>query len=105
MYLDKKNKALAAWLQFAREPEIQMSVEEQYDNLLKMADVMEGQGLITGAEWRQLIRYAGAILDRADGKSEGGPFEIRHSEDVIDLRALDCEDPKTGAFFRSGGSE
>ncbi|MBV4477620.1 hypothetical protein [Pseudomonas botevensis] len=72
MIQDKKTQALTAWIQLAREPEIRMSVEEQYDELLKMADAMEEEGLITSGEWRQLIRDAGAIFDRAREGLEGG---------------------------------
>jgi hypothetical protein len=50
-----------------------MTPEEQYDELLKMADAMENEGLITGAEWRQLIRDAGAAFTHVREGLEGGP--------------------------------
>ncbi|WP_423204022.1 hypothetical protein PGC34_19935 [Pseudomonas kribbensis] len=63
MFAEKKKKALTEWLQLARNPEPQMSIEEQYDELLKMADEMEEAGLVSAREWRQLIRDAGTIFD------------------------------------------
>ncbi|MBK5512517.1 hypothetical protein [Pseudomonas sp. TH15] len=41
---------------------MRLDPEEQYDELLKAADEMEEQGLITSAEWRQLVRDAGSIF-------------------------------------------
>ncbi|RIJ06650.1 hypothetical protein DXT77_28685 [Pseudomonas sp. 91RF] len=63
MFAEKKKKALTEWLQLARNPEPQMSIEEQYDELLKMADEMEEARLVSAREWRQLIRDAGTIFD------------------------------------------
>ncbi|WP_085687234.1 MULTISPECIES: hypothetical protein [unclassified Pseudomonas] len=63
MKADEKKKALTAWLQLLRNPEPQMPIEDQYDELLKMADKMEQTDLITAKEWRQLIRDAGAVFE------------------------------------------
>ena len=41
---------------------MRLDPEEQYDELLKAADEMEEQGLITSAEWRQLVRDAGNVF-------------------------------------------
>lgn len=71
MNADEKKKALTAWLQLASDPEPQMSIEDQYDELLKMADEMEETELITAKEWRQLIRDAGAVFDYARDQSDG----------------------------------
>jgi uncharacterized protein HemY len=49
-----------------------MDAEEQYDELLKMADTMEQEGLITAPEWRQLIRDAGVVFAQAREGLEGG---------------------------------
>lgn len=62
---ERKRQALAAWYQLLKEPEIRMDCEEQYDELLKAADEMEQQGLINGAEWRKLVREAGAAFSIA----------------------------------------
>ncbi|WP_085583951.1 MULTISPECIES: hypothetical protein [unclassified Pseudomonas] len=57
-----RKKAMAEWLHMLREAEIRMSAQEQYDELLKMADAMQAEGLITGQEWRQLTRDAGVVF-------------------------------------------
>ncbi|MGH8388199.1 MAG: hypothetical protein ACRESJ_22385 [Pseudomonas sp.] len=63
---------MAAWLQLLREPEIRMTAEEQYDELLKMADSMDEEGLISALEWQQLIRDAGVVLAYTREGLEGG---------------------------------
>ena len=69
---DRKQDALAAWYQLLKEPEIRMDCEEQYDELLKAADEMERTGLISGAEWRQLVREAGVAFANATEGVGGG---------------------------------
>jgi uncharacterized protein HemY len=49
-----------------------MDAEEQYDELLKMADSMEAEGVISHTEWRQLIRDASVVLAQAREGLEGG---------------------------------
>ncbi|MDI2142330.1 MULTISPECIES: hypothetical protein [unclassified Pseudomonas] len=71
MFADKKKKAMTQWLQLARNPEPQMSVEDQYDELLRMADDMEETGLVTAKEWRQLVRDASAVFDYARDQIDG----------------------------------
>jgi len=72
MYEDRKKKALTNWLKRLAQPEIRMSAEEQYDELLKMADAMEAEGVISQTEWQQLIREAGAVIAQAREGLEGG---------------------------------
>ncbi|MFJ2692091.1 hypothetical protein [Pseudomonas sp. NPDC087336] len=72
MYEDRKQMAMAGWRNLLTQPEIRMTAEEQYDELLKMADAMQQEGLLTGAEWRQLIRDAGAVFTNAREGLEGG---------------------------------
>lgn len=72
MRFDEKRKALLAWHKLLEEPEIRMDVEEQYDELLKMADALEKEGLITAAEWRQLVRKAGVKFAQATEGLSGG---------------------------------
>lgn len=62
---DQKVQALDAWYQLLREPQIRMDAEEQYDELLKAADEMERNGLISGAEWRRLVQEAGVAFSNA----------------------------------------
>jgi len=69
---DRKKQALVAWRKLLEEPEIRMDAEEQYDELLKMADVMEQEGLITAGEWRQLVREAGTRFAQATEGLGGG---------------------------------
>lgn len=71
MKADEKKRALTAWLQLAKNPEPQMSIEDQYDELLRMADEMEQKELITAKEWRQLIRDAGTVFDYSRDRIDG----------------------------------
>ncbi|WP_166219391.1 hypothetical protein [Pseudomonas atagonensis] len=64
MFEQRKKEALAEWRKLATQAQLRMDAEEQYDELLKAADDMELQGLITGAEWRQLVRDAGSVFTR-----------------------------------------
>lgn len=72
MRVEEKQKALSAWRKLLEEPELRMDAEEQYDELLKMADAMEQEGLITAAEWRQLVREASTKFAQATEGLEGG---------------------------------
>ena len=49
-----------------------MDAEEQYDELIKMANAMEQEGLITAGEWRQLVREAGTRFAQATEGLGGG---------------------------------
>jgi len=64
MFEQRKRDALAAWRKLATQSPLRMNPEELYEELLKAADDMELQGLITSAEWRQLIRDAGSVFTR-----------------------------------------
>ena len=72
MFDQRKHEALGEWREFITHPQIRMTAEEHYDELLQMADAMEREGVITGVEWRQLIRDAGRMLARAREGLEGG---------------------------------
>jgi uncharacterized protein HemY len=72
MYEDRKKKALTDWRSLLSQPDIRMDAEEQYDELLKMADSMEAEGVISHTEWRQLIRDASVVLAQAREGLEGG---------------------------------
>lgn len=69
---DRRREALAAWYKLLAKPEIRMDVEEQYDELLKAADEMEREGLISGSEWRTLVREAGVAFSNATEGVGGG---------------------------------
>lgn len=62
MFDQRKKELLAAWRKLATQSHLEMDPEEQYDELLKAADQMEAQGIITSAEWRQLVRDAGSVF-------------------------------------------
>jgi hypothetical protein len=68
----RKEQALADWHKLLTQPEIRMDAEEQYDELLKKADLMEQEGIISGSEWRQLVRDAGLVFKQATEGLEGG---------------------------------
>ncbi|CAI8780450.1 VbhA domain-containing protein [Pseudomonas sp. IT-347P] len=57
-----KQQRLAAWRKLATQAQMRLDPEQQYDELLKAADEMEEEGLITSAEWRQLVRDAGNVF-------------------------------------------
>ncbi|ROM84846.1 hypothetical protein BK652_09695 [Pseudomonas brassicacearum] len=68
----RRDQALAAWRKLLEEPEIRMDVEEQYEELLKMADDFKVQGLIDRHDWRELVEEAGAFYAHAiEGIGEG----------------------------------
>jgi hypothetical protein len=69
---DRKQEALAAWYQLLNEPALRMDCEEQYDELLKAADEMEREGIISSAEWRSLVREAGLMFANATEGVGGG---------------------------------
>ncbi|MBC8999688.1 MULTISPECIES: hypothetical protein [unclassified Pseudomonas] len=71
MFDQRKKELLAAWRKLATQSQPRMDPEEQYDELLKAADEMEEQGLITSAEWRQLVRDASSVFTRDEGRSHG----------------------------------
>jgi hypothetical protein len=66
---EAKREALAEWYQLLRQPHIRMDSEDHYDELLKAADEMERLGLITGLEWRILVREAGVAFANSGGGS------------------------------------
>ncbi|WNZ81888.1 hypothetical protein [Pseudomonas sp. P108] len=69
MFNQRKQEKLAAWRKLATQSQMRLDPEEQYDELLKAADEMEEQGLITSAEWRQLVRDAGNVFTGESGRT------------------------------------
>lgn len=70
MFDQQKKAKLAAWRELATQSPMRLDPEEQYDELLKAADEMEEQGLITSAEWRQLVRDAGSVFTGENGRTQ-----------------------------------
>lgn len=68
----RKSQALTAWHKLFTRPEIRMDVEEQYEELLRLADDFEDQGIISVEERRHLITQATAAYAKAvEGVREG----------------------------------
>ena len=61
MLNQQKEASLAAWRALAAQQD-DLDPEQRYDALLKAADAMEEKGLISSAEWRQLVRDAGNLF-------------------------------------------
>lgn len=49
---------MADWSKIGEEPEIRMDAEEQYDELLKLADKYKRTGVIDDDDWRELLEEA-----------------------------------------------
>lgn len=71
MFDQRKQQQLAAWRKLATQSQMRLDPEQQYDELLKAADEMEEEGLITSAEWRQLVRDAGNVFTNDSGSTHG----------------------------------
>ena len=70
MFDQQKQASLAAWRELAATQD-DPDPEHRYDELLKAADAMEEQGLITPAEWRQLVREAGNLFTHNEEQTHG----------------------------------
>ena len=69
---DRKKAALDAWYRLLREPDAGMDCEEHYDKLLKAADGIQEAGLISNAQWRELVRDAREAFSTAiEGAGSG----------------------------------
>lgn len=62
MFGEQKKQSLEAWHTTLNQLASGLDIEARYDELLTAADDMEQSGLITHAEWRQLVREAGAVF-------------------------------------------
>lgn len=71
MFNQQKEASLAAWRELAAHTQDDPDPEHRYDELLKAADAMEEQGLITSAEWRQLVREAGNLFTLNEEQTHG----------------------------------
>ncbi|MFJ3367993.1 hypothetical protein [Pseudomonas sp. NPDC086251] len=66
MYEDRKAQALETWHSLLVKPEIRMTAQEQYEELLRLAEEYLKQGFINLDERRSLVteatqRYAQAV--------------------------------------------
>lgn len=68
----RKSQALTAWETLFDKPEIRMDAEEQYEELLRLADDFEEQGLISPQERTELIRKATAFYAQSVEGVGGG---------------------------------
>lgn len=71
MYDQRKKESLSAWRKLATQSQEPFDPQDQYDDLLKGADDMLEQGLISNAEWRQLVRDAGNVFTRNEAGASG----------------------------------
>jgi lipopolysaccharide biosynthesis regulator YciM len=72
MYEDRSKHALATWHKLLERPEIRMTAQEQYEELLRLAEEYLKQGFIDREERKRLVieatqRYAKAV----EGVGEG----------------------------------
>jgi hypothetical protein len=58
----QRRLAITAWRQLFTLPEHRIDAEDRYERLLRAADDMERDGLITSVEWRKLAQQAGTLL-------------------------------------------
>jgi lipopolysaccharide biosynthesis regulator YciM len=66
MYEDRRLQALEVWHKLLNHPETRMNAEEQYEELLRLAEEYSKQGFIDQEERKQLVmeatkRYALAV--------------------------------------------
>lgn len=72
MIATKREEALTAWRQLLDKPGIRMDVEEQYEELLKLADDFKQGGVINSGDWRELVEEATAFYAHSIEGLEGG---------------------------------
>ena len=72
MYENRKWQALAGWHKLLERPEIRMTAQEQYEELLRLAEEYSKQGIIDRDERKHLVteatqRYAQAFVGVGEG--------------------------------------
>jgi hypothetical protein len=65
MYYDVKVRAFSAWHELLMSPEDQIDAQEQYDELLRLADNFREKGIIDSEERKTLIEIATLAYTRA----------------------------------------
>jgi hypothetical protein len=58
----QRQQAITAWRRLFTLPENRIDAEDRYHRLLKSADDMEREGLITDVEWLKLAQQAGTLF-------------------------------------------
>jgi lipopolysaccharide biosynthesis regulator YciM len=58
MYEDSKTQALASWHKLMEKPEVRMTAQEQYEELLRLAETYLREGFIDRDERKQLVTEA-----------------------------------------------
>ncbi|MDB5981980.1 MAG: hypothetical protein JWQ69_2995, partial [Pseudomonas sp.] len=58
----QRRLALTAWRQLFTLSANRIDAEDRYNRLLRSADDMEREGLITSVEWRKLAQQAGTLF-------------------------------------------
>ncbi|CAI8837560.1 Transcriptional regulator [Pseudomonas sp. IT-P253] len=72
MYEDPKSQALAAWQQLLELADVRMTAQEQYEELLRLAEKYLKQGFIDRDERKQLVTEATKRYARAVAGAGGG---------------------------------
>ncbi|WP_085717751.1 hypothetical protein [Pseudomonas sp. B28(2017)] len=72
MYDDAKVMAFSAFHDLLVTPEVRMNAQEQYEELIRLADGFEAKGIINLDERRSLIEVATVVYTRVvEGAGEG----------------------------------
>jgi hypothetical protein len=60
----QRRLAITAWRRLFTLSDSRIDAEDRYNRLLRSADDMEREGLITSTEWRKLVQQAGTLFAR-----------------------------------------
>lgn len=60
----QRRLAISAWRRLFTLSDNRIEAEDRYNRLLRSADDMEREGLITSTEWRKLAQQAGTLFAR-----------------------------------------
>lgn len=75
----RRRLALRAWQELFTLSENCIDAEDRYDRLLRSADNMESEGLITSIEWRRLVQQSGTLFaSNAECMREARAKQNRH---------------------------
>lgn len=75
----RRRLALTTWQELFTLSENRIDAEDRYDRLLRSADDMECEGLITSTEWRKLVQQAGTLFaSNAECMREARARQNRH---------------------------
>ncbi|WP_140667722.1 hypothetical protein [Pseudomonas arsenicoxydans] len=75
----RRRRALTAWRELFSLSDNCIDAEDRYDTLLRSADKMECEGLITSIEWRKLVQQAATLFaSNAECMREARAKQNRH---------------------------